>query len=281
MKRFNRTHRRRLSSCFWPSAPHRPRLPGSPSSRSPSSCPGAPADRPTRSRESARLNWKSALGQKIVIVNQPGASGSVGTKNALDAREGRLHLDCRRRRGPGHLQGPGHARHRHPDGLECLPLRGQRMRGRRQRGHALQVFHGSPGRVQEEPRADHGRHGGAELRGPYRYRVDPQVHRDRVQARHLRRRQSRGHRLRLRRGPGHHPAGGGAGRHDTRQEDPPARRPLRQAAGDRRATGRSRPVTNVDQGFQDRPQLLRDLHSQGSPARKWSTPWRRPGGTSS
>ena len=28
---------------------------------------------------------EAALGQKIVIVNQPGASGSVGTKNALDA----------------------------------------------------------------------------------------------------------------------------------------------------------------------------------------------------
>jgi len=30
---------------------------------------------------------ESALGQKIVIVNQPGASGSVGTKNALDAQK--------------------------------------------------------------------------------------------------------------------------------------------------------------------------------------------------
>ncbi len=30
---------------------------------------------------------ESALGQKIVIVNQPGASGSVGTKNAMDAEK--------------------------------------------------------------------------------------------------------------------------------------------------------------------------------------------------
>lgn len=30
---------------------------------------------------------ETALGQKIVIVNQPGASGSVGTKNALDAKK--------------------------------------------------------------------------------------------------------------------------------------------------------------------------------------------------
>ena len=28
---------------------------------------------------------EKALGQKIVIVNQPGASGSIGTKSALDA----------------------------------------------------------------------------------------------------------------------------------------------------------------------------------------------------
>jgi hypothetical protein len=28
---------------------------------------------------------ESALGQKIVVVNQPGASGSIGTKNTLDA----------------------------------------------------------------------------------------------------------------------------------------------------------------------------------------------------
>src|SRR5882672_8328895 len=28
---------------------------------------------------------EKALGQKVVIVNQPGASGSIGTKNALEA----------------------------------------------------------------------------------------------------------------------------------------------------------------------------------------------------
>ena len=29
---------------------------------------------------------EKALGQKVVVVNQPGASGSIGTKNALEAR---------------------------------------------------------------------------------------------------------------------------------------------------------------------------------------------------
>src|SRR6266496_4516855 len=28
---------------------------------------------------------EKALGQKVIVVNQPGASGSIGTKNALDA----------------------------------------------------------------------------------------------------------------------------------------------------------------------------------------------------
>ena len=28
---------------------------------------------------------EKALGQKVIVVNQPGASGSIGTKNALEA----------------------------------------------------------------------------------------------------------------------------------------------------------------------------------------------------
>ncbi len=51
------------------------------------------------------------LGQKVVIVNQPGASGSIGTKSALEAAEGRLHLDRRRRAGPRRLPRARHARH--------------------------------------------------------------------------------------------------------------------------------------------------------------------------
>src|ERR687895_1549370 len=30
---------------------------------------------------------EASLGQKVVIVNQPGASGSIGTKNALEAQK--------------------------------------------------------------------------------------------------------------------------------------------------------------------------------------------------
>jgi hypothetical protein len=46
---------------------------------------------------------EKALGQKVVVVNQPGASGSIGTKNAMEGREGRLHVD---RRAPRRTSAP-------------------------------------------------------------------------------------------------------------------------------------------------------------------------------
>ena len=59
------------------------------------------------------------LGQKIVIVNQPGASGSIGTQERARGAEGRLHLDRRRRQGPRHLHGARHARHARPPTGTC------------------------------------------------------------------------------------------------------------------------------------------------------------------
>jgi tripartite-type tricarboxylate transporter receptor subunit TctC len=44
--------------------------------------PGGATDQVTRL---AASEMEAALGQKIVVVNQPGASGSIGTKSALDA----------------------------------------------------------------------------------------------------------------------------------------------------------------------------------------------------
>ena len=69
---------------------------------------------------------EKALGQKVVIVNQPGASGSIGTKNALEAREGRLHVDGRRRAGSRHLRGARDARHQDRR-LGAVPQRRQRL----------------------------------------------------------------------------------------------------------------------------------------------------------
>ncbi len=59
----------------------------------------------------AAVEIEKALGQKVVIVNQGGASGSIGTKSALDAAQGRLYLDRRRRQGHRHLCGERAARH--------------------------------------------------------------------------------------------------------------------------------------------------------------------------
>ena len=37
---------------------------------------------------------EEALGASVVVVNQPGASGSIGTQAALDAPRDGLHLDA-------------------------------------------------------------------------------------------------------------------------------------------------------------------------------------------
>ena len=85
----------------------------------------------------AAVEIEKALGQKVVIVNQGGASGSIGTKNALEAAEGRLYLDRRRREGHRHLCRERPARHQ-DFRLAALSQRGQRVGARRQSEHALQ-----------------------------------------------------------------------------------------------------------------------------------------------
>ena len=58
---------------------------GSPPGRSTSSFPGAPAARPTRSRGSPTPIIAEKLGVSVVVVNQPGASGAIGTQEVLNA----------------------------------------------------------------------------------------------------------------------------------------------------------------------------------------------------
>jgi tripartite-type tricarboxylate transporter receptor subunit TctC len=55
---------------------------------------------------------EKALGQKVVIVNQPALPAPSAPRTRWK-REGRLHLDRRRSAGSRHVQGAGHARHRH------------------------------------------------------------------------------------------------------------------------------------------------------------------------
>ena len=54
---------------------------------------------------------EKALGQTIVIINQPGASGSIGTQERARRAQGRLHLDRRRRAGSRRLPDAGLARY--------------------------------------------------------------------------------------------------------------------------------------------------------------------------
>jgi len=62
-----------------------PKLPGKPTNHHPRRSVGSRWSPPTKFPASGRRT-EAALGTKIVIVNQPGASGSVGTKYVLDQK---------------------------------------------------------------------------------------------------------------------------------------------------------------------------------------------------
>ena len=83
----------------------------------------------------AAAEIEKTLGQKIVVVNQPGASGSMGSKNAWDA-PGRLHLDRRCGSRLGHLPVLGNAECGHQR-LAPVFACGQHSRGQRQPVHAI------------------------------------------------------------------------------------------------------------------------------------------------
>ena len=160
---------------------------------------------------------EKALGQKVIIVNQPGASGSIGTKNALEAREGRLHVDGRRGAGPRHVRGARHARHQDRR-LGAVPQRRQRLDARRESEHAVQDAERAHRRDEGEAGRDQRRDGRRQLERPQRDGGDRQGDRRQVQARHLRRRQSGGGRDGRRRDRRDDAAHRRAGRDDPRQE---------------------------------------------------------------
>ncbi len=208
---------------------------------------------------------EKALGQKVVIVNQPGASGSIGTQNALNAPPRRLYLDRRRRAGPWRVQDARHGRHQHRR-LEPFPHRRQRAGGRRQRELAVPEHQPAPRRDEGQARSDLGCDGGRDLRRAQRDGGDLARHRREVPPRDLRWRQSRGGGHRLGRDRSHHAARGGAGRDDPRQAHPAARDGERQADRDR---GLRRDRAD-HQGVARLPragQLFRHLRAQGRAAR--------------
>ena len=63
---------------------------------------------------------EKALGQKIVIVNQPGASGSIGTKSALDAPKDGYTWTAGAAQDLGHLPDARLLNTKHP-GLGAVP----------------------------------------------------------------------------------------------------------------------------------------------------------------
>ena len=79
---------------------------------------------------------EKALGQTIVIVNQPGASGSIGTKSALDAPKDGYTWTAGAAQDLGTYQTLGSLNTEH-QGLEPVPDRRQHPGDRRQPADAV------------------------------------------------------------------------------------------------------------------------------------------------
>ena len=176
---------------------------------------------------------EKVLGQKIVVVNQPGASGSIGTKSALGRAQGRLHLDRRRGAGPGRLPDAGHAGRRRSRTGTCSstsptsPVVGVNA------ATPYQNMHAAAGRDEGQAGRDQVATAGVTSGGHNAMELIVARHRRQVPPRHLRRRQPGGRGHGGRRDRRHHAARGRAGRHDPRQAHPPAGHGERQAAGAR------------------------------------------------
>ena len=207
---------------------------------------------------------EKVLGQKVVIVNQPGAAGSIGTKNALEAAKDGYTWAAGAAQDLGVYRTLGMLDTNLGD-WHLFLQRCQRAGGQRERGDAVQGHEGAARRDEGEARRDHRRDRRRHLRRPQRDGSDLQGDRREVPPRHLRRRQPRGRRHRRRRDAGHHPARGRAGRDDPRQAHPAARLGERQAGG-HRGLRHDRADHEVDPELQGGHQLLRHLRSQGRSA---------------
>ena len=182
------------------------------------------------------------LGQKVVIVNQPGASGSIGTKSALEAPKDGYTWTAGAAQDLGVYRALGMLETKLADWHLFLNVANVPVVG---------VNPATPYKsmkdlldaMKAQARPDHRRHRRRDLRRAQRDGGDRARRRRQVPARHLRRRQSRGGGHRGRRDAGHHPARGRAGRDDPRQAHPSARHGERQGArarGLRRDRARSR-----------------------------------------
>ena len=163
---------------------------------------------------------EKALGQKVVVVNQPGASGSIGTRNALGARRTATPGPRAPPRTSAPTRSAACSTPRSPIGGSISPSPTSRCSA--STTTRLQERRGRRERHEGEARPGLGRDRRRQLLGPH---GDRSVHpgaRPHLQARDLRRRQPGGDRDGRGRDRGDDPARGRAGRDDPRQ----ALRPL-------------------------------------------------------
>ena len=85
----------------------------------------------------AAAEIETALGQKVVVVNQGGASGSIGTRNALQAAPDGYTWTAGAAKDLGTYVSQRPARHQDRR-LAALSQRRQRLDPRRQQQHAVQ-----------------------------------------------------------------------------------------------------------------------------------------------
>jgi hypothetical protein len=77
--------------------------------------PWAPAARPTRSRASPPRSSRRRSARRSSIVNQPGRSGSIGTKSALDAAKDGYTWTAGAAQDLGTYETLGSLKHEHQD----------------------------------------------------------------------------------------------------------------------------------------------------------------------
>jgi hypothetical protein len=138
---------------------------------------------------------EKALGQKVIIVNQPGASGSIGTKNALEAAKDGYTWTAGAAQDLGTYAVLGMLDTKIGDWVLFLNVANVSTLGR-QSEHAVQDAERAHRRHEGEARRDQRRDGRRQLERPQRHGSDRQGDGRQIQACDLRRRKpcGRGHR---------------------------------------------------------------------------------------
>ena len=168
----------------------------------------------------------------MVVINQPGGSGSIGTKGVLDAARDGYTLASGAAKDLGTYAVSGLLDTRIEDWHLYLAVANQTVvsvNPDTPYESFDQLVAGDEGQAGGDHRGDRRR----QLVGLFRHRGGRAAGGRHLQARQLRRRQPGGHRDRRGRDPGHHPARRRAGGHDPRRAAAAARGGLRPAAGAR------------------------------------------------